>query len=261
MAIVTITSDWGLKDACGAMIKASIMEACVDTVIIDTTHNIEPFNIIEAAFVVKRVCGAFPPKTIHLVCVSTQEVERHGIHVVMAHGHYFIAPNNGILSMVLGEDYDKGCMVRITTPNTFHELESMVPIVKRLLNGEALEEIGSVEDFSLNKITDIVPVTRESTIAGRVVYVDNYGNAITNITKELFEAERKGRRFTIFFGVYKLNRISNSYIDKDVALYDKMALFNSSNLLEIAVCQSNASTMLGLYIDVPVIVEFKDLEI
>lgn len=256
MAIITITSDWGTKDACGAMIKATILNSFPQSTFVDISHQIEPFNMLEASYVVKSAFHRFPANTIHLVCINTQDATKVGIIVAKRDGQYFIAANNGILNLILEEKYDLVCCVNVSIPSTFHELDSMVPIVCKLLDNKSLDEIGIIQDISKVSVTRIVPMTLDNKIVGRVIYIDNYENVITNISRSTFEKARKGRKFIVAFSLYKIDRVSKSYID--VANYEALILFNSSDYLEIAVRQGNASSSLGLYIDTPIIVEFID---
>lgn len=259
MAIITITSDWGTKDACGAIIKATILNYFPQTGFVDISHQIEPFNILEASYVVKSAFYRFPANTIHLVCINTQDAAVNGIIVAKRDGQYFIAANNGILNLILEEQYELVCRVNVVVPSTFHELDSMVPIVCKLLDNKKLDEIGDIQDISKLSVTRIIPMTIDNKIIGRIIYIDNYENVITNISRTTFEKTRRGRRFIVAFSIYKIDRVSKSYID--VAKYEALVLFNSSDYLEIAVRQGNASSSLGLYIDTPIIIEFIDQEI
>lgn len=261
MAIITITSDLGTKDSYLASVKGSIYSQLETARIIDITNDISPFNIQQAAYVLRNCFKDFPNGTIHIISVDDELSVKNEHLAVKADGHYFIGADNGLFSLLLSEmKAEKIVRLNISqTTNcmTFATKNIFVPAACHLARGGTMEIIGTeVSEFETQR-TELKSVITKDMIRGAVIYVDSYGNAITNISKEVFENTQKGRNISILFGREdeKITEISAKY--KEVPPSEKLAIFGENRLLQIAINQGKANKLLGLKLHEIIRVEFK----
>jgi S-adenosylmethionine hydrolase len=275
MAIITLTTDFGYKDHFVGALKGTIYKELSDAKIVDITHTVSPFNIQECAYILKNSYKAFPEGTIHIVGVDSEPTIENQHIAVLVDNHYFISANNGVISLITSE-IEPEKVVEINIPNpvngSFPVLDIFVKVACHIVRGGKLEVVGkSFEE--LKELKEFAPrLTNEGkTIVGSVIYIDNYGNVITNIQKSLFEAYRNGRKFEINARNRKINQIQNRYSDiinfdleknQRKGPGDLLALFNSANYLELAIYKSDlntvggASTLLGLDYRDTIIINF-----
>ncbi|WP_149275496.1 SAM hydrolase/SAM-dependent halogenase family protein [Pareuzebyella sediminis] len=265
MAIITLTTDFGLKDHFVGTLKGTIYKELPDANIVDISHNISPFNIQECAYILENSYKSFPKGTIHVVGVDSEPTPENQHIVVLVDGHYFISANNGVIGLIISEmKPDK--IVEINIPNPLHGsfpvMDVFVQVACHIARGGTLEVVGKPFD-QLKDLRDFSPSVTDSgkKIIGSVIYIDNYGNVVTNIHKNFFEAYRKGRDFELNARTTQLTKIHNKYSDIINFELDKgqrrgagdlLALFNSANYIELAIYKSDmntvggASTLLGL---------------
>ena len=256
MSLVSLTTDFGLKDYFVAAIKAGLYQEVENVHIVDISHQVSPFNHTEAAYILKNAFRAFPTGSIHIIGVDSEFSPENGHIVMQLDGHYFIGANNGILSLIK-EDRIPEKIVEINIHNnitsSFPVLDVFVKVAGHISRKGKLDVVGK-SISQIKEVTGVKPVinTSEDQILGSVIYIDNFGNVITNITKKLFEAYRKGRSFTIFAKSVKFNSIYASYteainfsIPKENRDEDgkKIALFNSAGHLELSIYKSNPLTV------------------
>ncbi len=257
MAIVTIISDWNKNDYYLASLKGRILCSCPDTKIIDITHQITPFNSAQAAFVLRNCFRHFPEDTVHLICVNVESTKDKHHVAVKALNHYFIGCNNGIFGLLFDEDPEEAVILdkHQLQSESFPELTIFADCACNILKKVKLQQIGTPVKSLLKQIP-MLPTIDESVINGSVIYIDSYRNAITNITKELFDKIGNGRRFEMYIqsNYYKINRINKKYNESSTG--EMLALFNSSGLLEIAINSGNAADLLNLGINSTVRIKF-----
>ena len=256
MSLVSLTTDFGLKDYFVAAIKAELYQEIEGVNIIDVSHQISPFNHTEAAYVLKNAYSAFPKGSIHIIGVDS-EYTPENVHIVMfLDGHYFIGANNGILSLIK-EDRIPEKIVEINIHenivSSFPVLDVFVKVAGHIARKGSLDIIGKNIN-QIKEVTDVKPVinTLEDQIIGSVIYIDNFGNVVTNINRKVFLEYQRGRTYTIFTKSVKLNAIYNSYteainfsIPKENREEDgkKIALFNAAGQLELSIYKSNPQTV------------------
>ncbi|MEE9407870.1 MAG: SAM-dependent chlorinase/fluorinase [Polaribacter sp.] len=276
MAFITLTTDFGTKDHFVGAVKGAIYSELSDAKIVDITHEISPFNITETAYILKNSYKSFPEGTIHIVGVDSELSEDNKHIALELDGHFFVCPDNGLISMIAAEIKP----TKIVEINIHDRIESSFPVLDVfaqvacfIARGGNLTVIGKeIQEFK--KIIEIQPKTnqQENQIIGGIVYIDNYGNVITNISKKMFQEIGKGRNFKItakkhsFSNIFsKYNEVANNsaYSNQQYEGH-KLALFNSAQYLEIAIYRSNldtvggASSLLGLaYRDI-VTIDFID---
>lgn len=256
MSIITLTTDYGNKDYSVSELKAKIYNEISDVRIVDVSHNISPFNLTEAAYIIKSAYRHFPKDSIHIIGIDS-ELTPENAHIAMKfNDNYFIGADNGIFSMII-DDFKADSIVEINIHknynNTISTNDVFVKIATHILRDGKLEVIGKKID-SIKEIKDIKPAISndDNQIIGSVIYIDNYGNVVTNITQKIFNKISKSRPFTIYARNVKFNTIFNSYSDaidysipKDKREEDgkKIALFNNLGYLELSIYKSNPSTV------------------
>lgn len=258
MAIITLTSDWGLSDYYLPAVKGVIYSALPDVNVVDITHNIDPFDVRSAAFVVKNCYKNFPKGTIHILAVDTEESVANPHVVVKVNDHYFIGADNYIFSLIIDQDPYEAVTIEVVQDTdffTFSTRDRFVKVAVMIYNGASLSEIGP--SYTLKERIEIRPTYDSNSIHGLVNYVDSYENLVTNISKALFEKVRAGRGFTIKLcsRIYKINEIKNGY--KDVPEPDILALFGTHGFLEIALSHAKAASLLGMERDSAVDIYFE----
>lgn len=273
MSLITLTTDFGTKDHFVGAVKGAIYTELSDARIVDITHEISPFNITETAYILKNSYKSFPDGTIHIIGVDS-ELSADNKHIAIElNNHFFICPDNGLITMIASE-FNPTKIVEINIhdriESSFPVLDVFVQVACFIARGGNLTVIGK-EIKELKKLTEINPKVNQlqSTIMGSVIYVDNYGNVITNITKKMFQDIGKGRKFIITARRYTFSKIYNKYNEvtgnsANKFQFDgsKLAIFNSAGYLEIAIYRSNletvggASTLLGLNYRDAISIEF-----
>lgn len=265
MAIITLTTDFGEKDHFAGAIKGAIYSELSDIKIVDISHSVSPFNISEAAYIILNAYSSFPKGTIHIIGIDS-ELNTENKHIaVKLDDHYFICANNGIMSMICTEiAAEKLVEINIhdKIETSFPVLDVFVKVACHIARGGTLEIIGKVIN-NIKPIKNLHPFVNDENnqIIGSVIYIDNYGNVVTNIKQKFFESVQKTRPFEISARNHKFKTIYKKY--SDIVNFDieeskrndegkGLVVFNSSGYLEIAVYKSNcdtvgsASTLMGL---------------
>ena len=275
MSIITLTTDFGTKDHFVAKIKGAIISDTPEVAVVDITHQISPFNIMEAAYVIENSYKHFPEKTIHIIAVDSEKTPENTHLVIKLNGQYFICADNGILSIVCNninpdEIFEINIHNKIESENS--AIKTFTKVACHLAKGGEPEIIGK-RIKKIKSVKSINPFINDdkNQIIGAVLYIDNYGNVVTNIKQAFFKETAKGRKFEISVRNHKFNKIFNSYseivdftIDEEKRSNEgrALALFNSSKYLEIAIYKSNplnvgtASSLLGLKVYDSVTVSF-----
>lgn len=257
MAVITLTSDWINSDFYVGAVKGRILSICPDQIIIDISHSISTFNTAQAAFILRNAFPSFPEGTIHLIFVNSEPSEDKPFLVVKAAGHYFIGTDNGIFSLIISDQLEKITKINTGRKNIHSDIELFADVACKLAKGAKMEDLGKIID-SFSQRIPIRPTIENLCLTGSVIYIDSYHNAITNITKELFERVRQNRKFDIYIQSkhYKVSQISGFY--HDVPVGEILALFNSVGLLEIAINNGNAAGLLNLEINSTIRIEFAE---
>ncbi|OAB26938.1 hypothetical protein SAMN05444395_11811 [Flavobacterium fryxellicola] len=264
MSIITLTTDYGLKDHFVGALKGKILSEYSEAKIIDISHDIDPFNTVEASYTISASYASFPKGTVHLIGVD-MESNKENQHIVMQwNDHYFIAADNGILSM-LSQKIVPQKMVAINIHDRLLseavDLDVFVKVACHLAKGGLMNVIGK-EINSIKQVTDLQAVLAVdgNSLKGHVIYIDHFGNVITNISKKYFIEVAKGRPYEIILKTKNIKTILPNYSaiassDKyPIKSYEgeKLAIFNEAGFLEIAIFRSNpskvgsANSLLGL---------------
>jgi len=261
MPVITLTTDMGLKDYYVAAVKGAIMKQIPGAQIVDISHNIHSFNIIEAAFIIKNSYPEFPEGTIHIVGVNYESVKDRAINVVIEHkGHFFIGTDSGIFSMIFDTLPEKMVELKASGVNGFHTFavkNAYVEAAAKIAKGEKIETLGIPLENPEQKLMFKPTFEAGRIIKGVITYVDSYYNIFTNITEKDFNNFGKGRSFEIFFSNknYNISTINKSY--GDVPAGERLALFGATGYLEIAINQGAAAKLLGMRVSETVRIEFE----
>ncbi len=266
MAIITLTTDFGEKDYFAGAVKGAIYSELSDVRIVDISHSVAPFHISEAAYIIKNAYKSFPKGSIHIIGIDSELTPENKHLAVKLDEHYFICANNGILSLLASEiKPEKIVEINIhgKIETNFPVLDVFVKVACHLARGGTLEVIGkSVSEIKYLKQFEPIVNSDKNQIIGHVIYIDNYGNVITNISRKLFDNVGKGRDFSIKARSVKFDEIHETYshainfnVEKDQRKEEdgkKLAVFNSAGYIELAIYKSNpttvgsASTLFGL---------------
>ncbi len=257
MPVITLTTDMGNSGYYVASVKAAIVKGLPDANIIDITHSVRPFHITSAAFIIRNVYKQFPEGTIHIVAVDALNSPHSKVIAIKMEGHYFIGPDNGLFSLVFSNPPAE--VVEITIAPSIDSLafvakDIMAKTAVHIAKGASLNEIGR-EYKNYTQLTAWQPIYNDDTIRTSVVYVDEYGNCIFNLEKELFERVGRGRKFSVDVKRNPVEGISKTY--NDVSGGELVALFTGSGLLEIAINRGNISELLGLKEGDSVLISFE----
>ena len=255
MAIITLTTDFGEKDHFAGAVKGAIYTELPTARIVDISHSIAPFHITEASYIIKNAYKSFPEGSIHIIGVDSELTPENKHIALKLDGHFFICANNGILSLIASE-YVPEKIVEINihdkVESNFPVLDVFVKVAGHLARGGTLEVIGKPIN-EIKQLKEVEPYcnTEKNQIKGNVLYIDNYGNVVTNIPKKLFEKVGKGRKFKMQARTATFTEIFHTYSDAinfDTDLLNredgkKLAIFNSGGYIELAIYKSNPSTV------------------
>ncbi|NRD20352.1 SAM-dependent chlorinase/fluorinase [Winogradskyella eckloniae] len=265
MAIITLTTDFGEKDHFVGATKGAIFSELNEINIVDISHSISPFNISEAAYIIQNAYSSFPKGTIHLIGIDSELSPENKHIAVKLDDHYFICANNGIMSMICNEIAPEKIVeinIHDKVETNFPVLDIFVKVACHIARGGTLDVIGKVIN-TIKPIKNLIPFVNDeqNQIIGSVIYIDNYGNVVTNIKRPFFESVQKLRKFEVSARNHKFDKIYTKFTDIiDFSVEESkrnvdgkgLVVFNSSGYLEIAVYKSNcltvggASTLMGL---------------
>ena len=247
MPLITLISDIGEKDYLVAAIKGQLLQISRAFQMVDITHRLTPFNYPQAAYVCRNAIKNFPDFSFHIVLVNLFENKPEQILLAFHERQYIICADNGLLNMILETKPEILIGIPLSSSSTRDSLNIVRSIGKAILaitDGQSLDSIGKPEPAMIEK-NPLKPLLNDDWIEGQIIFIDHFENVVVNITRDEFEAQRKGRSFRIMFKRDEvIDKISETYAD--VSEGEKLALFNSAGYLEIAINKGNAAGLLGL---------------
>ncbi|MBM7846431.1 SAM hydrolase/SAM-dependent halogenase family protein [Herpetosiphon giganteus] len=255
--ILTLTTDFGSVDAYSAVLKGVILSVNPQATLIDVTHEIDAQRIAQAAYLLHTGYRYFPDGTVHLVIVDPGVGGDRKAVALCSPRWAFVAPDNGVLSYVwkdLVAEFGREQLQLIELSDkrwwlpkvsaTFHGRDIFAPVAAHLSKGLKAEELG-------NPLAELVelPLAEprhrlDDAWEGRIIHVDNFGNCITNITRDFIAQHGSIEQVEIGILDQQIGRICRTYADSEWGMV--MALFGSSERLELAVRNGNAARMLGV---------------
>jgi S-adenosylmethionine hydrolase len=244
--IITLTTDFGLKDPYVAEMKAVMLGICPKTAIVDITHEIEKFNVKMGAFVLASAAPYFPKGTIHVAVVDPGVGTKRKPILIETENSFYIGPDNGVLSLAATKQGIK-CAYEISNSkfmlpkisNTFHGRDMFAPAAAHLAKGTNPEKFGP-------KITDIVMPEfaevrkKKNWLVGEVLHIDGFGNIITNFSEEDLKQLIAEKLLEVRLGNVCLRlRVCKAY--GEVEPQKPLAIIGSHNFLEISINQGDAA--------------------
>jgi S-adenosyl-L-methionine hydrolase (adenosine-forming) len=261
-AIITLTTDYGTNDHLVGTLKGVILKINPEVTIVDITHNVAPFDLLDGALAIGSAYSFFPPRTIHVVVVDPGVGTDRRPLLVTAGNQYFIAPDNGVLSMVYEREPD--LIVRHANAEhyylqplskTFHGRDVFAPVAawlsKNWQPASMGEDITDFKRFALPR-----PKPAEGTLKGIVMRVDAFGNLVTNFRAEdLPEAstENGDTAISLQIGNQQISRLVSTFAQGNAG--EAIAYVGSSGYVEIAINKGNASRTLGIGRGSPAVLE------
>ncbi|HNX26683.1 MAG TPA: SAM-dependent chlorinase/fluorinase [Phycisphaerae bacterium] len=243
-AIVTITSDYGLHDPYVGILKGQIFRHCPDANIVDISHTITPCNILEAAFIIAGAAPYFPAGTLHVVAVDPHGTDRN-IIAAQFQGQLYIFPDNGVITLIK-EMLPLEAIVAVE-PQKFlpreivdrcHGRDILAPLAGAILKNIGLSRLGHrPHSFKLLELPK--PLAMPNEIVGSVMYVDSFGNMISNITGTLISERWPGaKKLSVVCNTKAVDTVTDNYASRNPG--EAMAVVNPMGLLEIAVVAGRA---------------------
>ena len=243
--IITLTTDFGLADPFVGIMKGVILGIAPNVQLVDVTHEIPPYDILEAAFLVDSAYPYCPPGTIHVVVVDPGVGSVRRPMVAAANGHIFVAPDNGVLSNVLhAESRPAPAAYWVTNDRlfldavsqTFHGRDIFAPVAAHLARGTPIESVGPrIVDFMRKAPSK--PNVLDGKLIGQVLRIDKFGNIITNLRRQDLPAE-----FSIHVASLVITRLCSSFSEADPGEY--FAIEGSTGYIELALNHGSAAAAL-----------------
>lgn len=239
--LITLTTDFGTKDAYVAAMKGVIRSIYPDVLMDDLTHEIDAQSILGGALFLADATQYYPKGTIHLAVVDPGVGSIRKPIAVLVNDQVFVCPDNGLLSMMFDEhpiesarEITNQNMMRQEISKTFHGRDIFAPVAAHLAKGTPFDEVGpEIQTIEMLQLPQ--PVSEGDLIQGQVIHIDHFGNCITNITEEILQANTPYR---VQFAAITIARISENYAA--ASREEPIALFGSTGRLEIAIRDGNA---------------------
>jgi S-adenosyl-L-methionine hydrolase (adenosine-forming) len=250
--IITFTSDFGRSDWFVGVVHGAIHAICPEARVVDLTHDVPPGHVARAAFVLEAAAPDFPPDTVHLVVVDPGVGTDRRALAIGARGQRFVGPDNGVLEWALD---DPAAEVHAATETrffrepvsrTFHARDVFGPVAAHLARGESLAALGGLVSVPC-RLGRPMPRRDDGRLIGRIVFVDHFGNALTNLTEQdLSDAfpTVAPEALEVQVAGHVLRGLARAYGDSPIGTL--LAIIGSSGRLEIAQTGGDAAERLGL---------------
>jgi S-adenosylmethionine hydrolase len=253
MSIITLTSDYGTTDHYVAALKGYLLSKNPGLTIVDVSHQIGSFDIVEAAFVLRHAYPAFPEGTIHCVLVHNRTHEQR-LLLFEHNGHVFLVPDNGVATLMFDEVHE--CYAIPASNEHANWQERIAECVNALKSGASIVSMGDPAG-EIDRRIHLNPVVTTSFIRASAIYIDNYDNVVFNVRRELFESVCKGRDFKLYYKRHDpLTEIHKDYYNVPVG--EVVCRFNDRGFLELGINMGRAASLLGIKIDDTLQVHFDE---
>ncbi len=247
MPILTLLTDFGLHDHYVAAVKGVILGIAPKVTIVDITHQVARHDILQAAVVLRQVFDCFEPGTTHVAIVDPSVGTARAIVVARYSGRFVLAPDNGLISFV-HRDFvleelrlvQNPALLRKTPSATFQGRDIFAPVAAHIARTDRLTDVGPATDKLALLAIPPAAVAADGRIRGQVLYIDQFGNAMTNIPlADLERAARRRSTLSVKVAGCDAGPLCRTYAD--VAPGAPLALIGSANTLEIAVNRGHAA--------------------
>lgn len=250
-AIITLTTDFGLKDPYVAEMKAVILGICPNAQIVDVTHEIEKFNVRMGSYVLACAAPYFPERTIHVAVVDPSVGTKRRPILIETGKNFFVGPDNGLLSLAaraqgirhIYEISNRRLMLSKVS-GTFHGRDVFAPVAAHLARGVSPAEFGrEIRGIVTPKFAETV--RNGNTVVGEVIHVDDFGNIITNLQEGELEPLNAGEIIAVKVNSRRITlKLCKAYAE--VKKQEPLAIIGSHGFLEISINQGNAAKKFGV---------------
>lgn len=240
-AAITLTTDFGAAGPFVAMMKAVLQRYAPQAPLIDLTHQVAPCDPGEAGFWIARSWAWFPAGSVHVAVVDPGVGTARAAIAFSTRGHFFVGPDNGLWSGVMHGGPVEAVLLQpgpLAAP-TFHGRDLFAPAAARLAQGEPLALLGPAYSAMPRRVSGALPRHEGKTVVGEVIYVDRYGNLVTNFTPEVVPAYAVLEAESLEIGP-----VRGTF--SDVPTGQLLAYIGSGGQIEIAVRDGSAARRLGL---------------
>lgn len=243
MPVITLTTEWKPDDFYYGILRGKLSSLCPGAAVIINAGSIPPFNIAQASFIIRNTFSNYPEGSVHIICVHSEGTTETDHLVVSSRKHFFIGTDNGIFNLILNAEPDE--VIKIDHPGINDELEVFARAAAAIVNGKKPSELGRNVKTLREKLPLRATIDKD-VIIGSIIFIDSYGNAISNITREVFYRvfENKEYRILIQSNRNYTSKISTGY--NDVPVGEMLAKFNQLELLEIALNGASVSELLSV---------------
>lgn len=253
--IITLLTDFGLVDGYVAAMKGVILSVHASAQLIDLSHEVEPQNVDAGAFLLQAHYRYFPAGTVHVAVVDPGVGSTRAALACRVDGHYFVAPDNGLLDFCLDwPDLQAVWLTqkkfwRHTVSPTFHGRDIFAPVAAHLARGEALSQLG--EPFQLQRKLAMPPAQiTGKTLTGHVVYIDRFGNLVSNISAQRLQEFSQDQPITVMLDGHLIGGLCKTYAE--VPPQSPLTLLGSFGFLEIGVNLGNAQAHFAVRAGAPI---------
>lgn len=244
MSVITLLTDFGTADEYVGVMKGVMLSICPTVAVIDISHQIEPQDIRQAAYLIPSYFHFFPENTIHIIVVDPGVGSQRSILAVYSHKHFFIAPDNGVLTLLLS-DQKSDTIIRVDNSHyfleplsaTFHGRDVFAALGGHMACGTRLETLGTrLRTQDTVHLSDLTcQVSENGELVGKIVSIDRFGNLITNIDAlrlDAFCQSEASKQPQIHIGSLTISGLARTYAD--AAPHVPLALIGSRGYMEIA---------------------------
>ncbi len=264
MPVITLTSDYGLTDHYLPALKGALLSHDEEVKLVDVTHTVEPGNFFEAAFILRNCYHSFPKGTVHLIAFS-ELVANGRLLAAELDGHFFLLADNGLLPMI-NPDVKIKKVIAIDLRqerSLFPARDILARAAVHLTKGGTVDVLGrAIEDYEQKQIARPRILNDKSAIIGSIVYIDNFGNLVSNISQKTFKEVAGDRSFEIMLPRnQRIKKLSTGYTPAQAG--SLLAFFNSQGLLEVALAEARgkifngANSMLGVEVQNTITITFQ----
>jgi hypothetical protein len=265
MRIITLLTDFGVESTYPAQMKGVILERCPTAVLVDMSHGVPRHDVRTAAFMLASAAPAFPQGTVHVAVVDPQVGSQRRVLAAEGGGRLYLAPDNGLLTLVaqgqflFGVSHPPARVVAVENrsffrqhvSSTFHGRDIFAPLAAAMAGGVPIDDLGpeveAIERFQLP-----LPDVREGGLRGEVLYVDPFGNLVTNIAGKVFDTLDVSA-VQVRVGGAVVRGLSRAYSDVPAGVL--LAYVGSAGLLEVAVNRQSAAVRLAAAAGTPLTVD------
>lgn len=246
MKNITLISDWKLRDPYVAMFKGQLLKAIPDANIIDISHAIECFNVAQTAFILKNSYSSFPENTIHIILTGTSLSHKSMPVVVKFDNQFFIGEDNGIFSLMFGDDDQPEAFVYNQTDENSNILDKCILMAKAILSDKLKKVVDPYPQWV--KKLQFMPDHNEQNrlITGQIAYIDSCCNAITNIPIDMFRKIVKGGSFTVNFSMSKHIKVTHYQDFYNPNEHEVYMIGNRLGFLELTINRGHLAVLADL---------------